>query len=112
MSALVVAPRVEKYSQGAAIEFYEYLQNKDCYIETIGFKSYAHLFYSLKKEPANKNSYSMDWLLTGAIDKPAYFVSKITEENIKKNYPELKEIYQKNGFVFWYRKPITNNKST
>ena len=109
MAAVVVAPRIEKYSQGAAIEFYEYLQNKDCYLETIGFKSYAHLFYSRKKEQANKNSYSMDWLLTGAIDKPAYFASKVTEEeNIKNNYPGLKEIYSKNGFVFWYRKQVIN----
>ncbi len=104
MSALIVAPRIEKYSQGAAIEFYEYLQNKDCYIETLGFKSYAHLFYSHKKEPANKNSFILDWLLTGEIDKPVYFVSKITSaENILLNYPAIKEIYRKNGFVFFVR---------
>lgn len=107
MASLVVAPRIEKYSQGAAIEFYEYLQNKDCYIETLGFKSYANLFYSHKKEPSNKNSYSLDWLLTGEIDKPAYFVSKITSaEEIIKGYPDLKEIYRKNGFVFFVRKMV------
>lgn len=111
MAVLMVAPRIEQYSQGAAIEFYQYLQDKDCYIETIGFKSYAHLFYSRKKEQTNKNSYKMDWLLSGAIDKPAYFVSKITEENIPKNYPDLKEIYRKNGFVFWYRKPVITIKN-
>ncbi len=104
MATLVIAPRIEKYSQGAAIEFYEYLQNKDCYVETIGFKSYAYLFYSHKKEQTNKNSYMLEWLLTGPVDKPTYFVSKITEENIQTNYPELKELYRKNGFVFWYRK--------
>jgi len=104
MASLIIAPRIEKYSQGAAIEFYEYLQNKDCYIETIGFKSYAYLFYSRKKEPANKNSYNLDWLLTGKIDKPVYFASKITSaEAITKGYPDLKEIYRKNGFVFFMR---------
>ncbi len=105
LASFVIAPRIEKYSQGAAIEFYEYLQEKDCYVETIGFKSYAYLFYNHKKEPVNKNSYKLDWLLTGAIDKPAYFVSKNTEEeSIKINYPALKEIYRKNGFVFYQRK--------
>lgn len=105
MASLVVAPRIEKYSQGAAIEFYEYLQNKDCYVETLGFKSYAHLFYSHKKEQANKNSYTLDWLLTGEIDKPTYFVSKITSaEEVIKGYPDLKEIYRKNGFVFFVRR--------
>jgi 4-amino-4-deoxy-L-arabinose transferase-like glycosyltransferase len=104
MASLVIAPRIEQYSQGAAIEFYEYLQNKDCYIETIGFKSYAYLFYSKKKEQINKESYNLNWLLTGAIDKPAYFASKITSaEEITKGYPDLKEIYRKNGFVFFVR---------
>ncbi len=106
MAAIIVAPKVEQYSQNAAIEFYEYLQNKDCYIETLGFKSYAHLFYSQKKEQANKKSYDEDWLLHGAIDKPTYFVVKIPDLNdTRKNYPELKEIYRKNGFVFLERMP-------
>lgn len=105
MASLLVAPRIEKYSQGAAIEFYEYLKDKDCYLETIGFKSYAHLFYSRKKEPENKNSFNMEWLLTGEIDKPAYFSSKITSADaILNGYPDIKEIYRKNGFVFFVRK--------
>ena len=106
MASVVIAPRIEQYSQAAAIEFYESLQNKDCYVETIGFKSYAHLFYSRKKEQTNLNSYNTDWLLKGAIDKPTYFVSKITSlEEIATDYPDLKEIYRKNGFVFWLRTP-------
>ncbi len=104
IASVVIAPRIEQYSQGAAIEFYEYLQNKDCYVETIGFKSYAHLFYSKKKKQLNNNSCNMDWLLKGAVDKPTYFVSKInSQEEITANYPQLKEIYRKNGFVFWIR---------
>ena len=104
MASLIVAPRIEKYSQGAAIEFYEYLQNKDCYVETISFKSYAHLFYSHKQPLVNENGYKMEWLCHGELDKPAYFVSKITAmEDVAKYYPDLKEIYRKNGFVFWVR---------
>jgi 4-amino-4-deoxy-L-arabinose transferase-like glycosyltransferase len=106
MASVVIAPRIEQYSQGAAIEFYQSLQNKDCYVETINFKSYAHLFYSKKKEQKNPNSYNMDWLLKGPIDKPTYFVSKITSvDDIIASYPELKELYRKNGFVFWLREP-------
>jgi 4-amino-4-deoxy-L-arabinose transferase-like glycosyltransferase len=106
MASVVIAPRIEQYSQGAAIEFYQSLKDKDCYVETINFKSYAQLFYSEKKEQANANNYNIDWLLKGAIDKPAYFVSKITsQEEIKINYPDLKELYRKNGFVFWLRMP-------
>ncbi|OFY82746.1 MAG: hypothetical protein A3F72_19960 [Bacteroidetes bacterium RIFCSPLOWO2_12_FULL_35_15] len=104
LTSWIIAPRIEQYSQGAAIEFYQYLQGKDCYVETIGFKSYAHLFYSGKKEQANKNSYDMNWLLKGEIDKPVYFAGKITSvESTKKENPDLKEIYRKNGFVFFKR---------
>jgi hypothetical protein len=102
----VIAPRIEQYSQAAAIEFYKSLQSKDCYVETYGFKSYAHFFYSDKQLQSNSNSYNSDWLLKGDIDKPAYFVSKIiTREEINEKYPELKELYRKNGFVFWLRMP-------
>jgi 4-amino-4-deoxy-L-arabinose transferase-like glycosyltransferase len=104
-AALIIAPRIEQYSQHAAIEFYSYLQGKDCYVETIGFKSYAHLFYSHKQPQTNPNHSNMEWLLKGPIDKPAYFASKITSlEEIKQNYPHLKELYRKNGFVFWLRR--------
>ncbi|HET6225541.1 MAG TPA: glycosyltransferase family 39 protein [Bacteroidia bacterium] len=103
-ATFVIAPRIEQYSQNAAIEFYTYLQGKYCYVETIGFKSYAHLFYSHKLPQANPNSTNHDWLLTGAIDKPAYFVSKSTSvDEIKHKYPDLMELYRKNGFVFWRR---------
>lgn len=108
-ASFVIAPRIEKYSQNAAIEFYTYLQGKDCYVETIGFKSYAHLFYSHKLPSINKNYTDREWLLKDAIDKPAYFVSKITKvEEIKQQYPSLIELYRKNGFVFWKRLPQTH----
>lgn len=106
MTSIIIVPKIEQYSQRAAIEFYQYLEDKDCYAETIGYKSYANLFYSNKKEPLNKNSFDMDWLLRGPIDKPTYFVCKnIDSDEIEKRYEELKEIYRKNGFVFLQRMP-------
>lgn len=106
-ASLLVAPRIEQYSQGAAIELYKYLEDKDCYVETLEFKSYAHLFYTKKKEPINKNSYNIEWLLRGEIDKPVCFVTKITSlQNIRIYYPHLTEVYRKNGFVFWLRMPL------
>lgn len=104
LASLVVVPKIEPYSQGAAIEFYQSLKNKDCYVETIGFKSYAHLFYSQKKYQQNENSYNIDWLMNGDIDKDVYFVSKITsEKEIQELHPQLKILYRKNGFVFYKR---------
>ena len=110
LTSLLYVPKIEQYSQNAAIEFYESLETKDCYIMTLGFKSYAHLFYG-KGQPGAKPKMEDDgqwkeWLLNGPIDKPAYFAAKITtEEEIKSGYPQLKELYRKNGFVF-YERPV------
>jgi hypothetical protein len=98
-------PRIEPYSQGPAIAFYQSLKGKDVFIVPLGFKSYAHLFYSGKQPETAKSQPPIDVLLRGKIDKPAYFVSKITKkEEILKSYPLLEVLYQKNGFVFYRRK--------
>lgn len=96
-------PRIERYTQGAAIDFYKSLQGKDVYVQVYGFKSYAHLFYSQKQPPENPASYNKEWLLHGEIDKPAYFVSKITKAQELRTLPYWEEIESKNGFVFFKR---------
>lgn len=126
IAAAVVVPKVEKYSQGAAIAFFERLQQEDAYLETLGYKSYAYLYYHKKKPDANKSPLYIEWmktqgraaqsdpktfkedythwLLNGKLDKPAYFISKITEaQNLLANYPQLKELGRLNGFVFYKR---------
>jgi 4-amino-4-deoxy-L-arabinose transferase-like glycosyltransferase len=105
-ASAIIVPKVERYSQGADIDFFIARVGEDCYVHTLGFKSYGDLFYTQKEKPANLNSYDQQWLLTGPIDKPVYFVTKIDrvqnwEDSAK--YPELKELYRKNGFVFLKR---------
>jgi len=110
LSMILIVPRVEKYSQGAAIEFYNHLKNKDCYIATLGFKSYAHFFYGEMKPHDNQNSYDDNWLMHGTIDKPAYFVCKVSYlDDLKKLNAPLTRIYEKNGFVFFLRMPANKN---
>jgi 4-amino-4-deoxy-L-arabinose transferase-like glycosyltransferase len=101
----VVVPKVEQYTQGAAIQFYESLQGKDVYVHTIGYKSYAQYFYSRKQPDINKNALNKEWLLTGAIDKPVYFVSKINRKKEMEAYADVKVIREENGFVFYLRQP-------
>lgn len=43
--------RIERYSQGAAIDFFESVEGKNCYVMTYGYKSYAQLFYFRKPPP-------------------------------------------------------------
>ncbi|MBI5219070.1 MAG: glycosyltransferase family 39 protein [Bacteroidia bacterium] len=106
LSLLFIAPNIEKYTQYAAIEFYEKHQGKDCYINISGFKSYAHLFYSKKQIPENANSHNGEWLLNGPIDKPVYFVTKLPDaESFGLKNPGIARLYEKNGFVFFGRQP-------
>ena len=104
MTILMYTNRIEEYSQGAAIDFFQNISDKDAYVETLGYKSYAHLFYARKKMPENSDSYNKDWLLTGDIDKNVYFSAKITsKKKILENYPGLKLLYEKNGYIFLMR---------
>jgi len=100
----MIVPKIELITQGAPIEFYERLQGKDCYVESLGFKSYAHLFYFRKQPQLNLNSSNMEWLIEGDIDKPAYFVSKNTYMGRYWRHPNLNELYRKNGYIFFERR--------
>jgi 4-amino-4-deoxy-L-arabinose transferase-like glycosyltransferase len=102
-ASVMIVPKVEKYSQGAAIDFFKQRIGEDCYVKTLGYKSYAQFFYTQKERPANENYYNQEWLLTGAIDKPVYFVTKIDRLDGYSKYTSLKELYRKNGFVFLKR---------
>ncbi|MBI1223406.1 MAG: glycosyltransferase family 39 protein [Bacteroidetes bacterium] len=126
---LLDVPRIERYTQGPAIDFFEQLKEKDVYVETLGYKSYAQYFYSQIPQIGDTASYQTycdstlyryvnantlpgrdipnqqfkDWLMNGKIDKPAYFVSKITEEKAFATHPNLEVIGRKGGFVFYKR---------
>jgi 4-amino-4-deoxy-L-arabinose transferase-like glycosyltransferase len=102
-AAAMIVPKVERYSQGAAIDFLIQRQGEDCYVNTLGYWSYAPFFYTMKEKPANANAYEEQWLLSGDIDKPVYFVTKIDKVDNYKQYTDLKELYRKNGFVFLKR---------
>lgn len=103
LASAIVIPKVERYSQGAAIDFFKERRGEDCYTTPLGYKTYAHLFYTLKPKPVNPNSYDIEWLLHGPIDKPVYFVSKVDREDRFTQFTHLKELYRKNGFVFLKR---------
>lgn len=103
LASAIIVPKVERYSQGAAIDFFIQRRGEDCYVNTLGYYSYAQLFYVQKEKPVNPDSYNEQWLLTGNIDKPAYFVSKVDRIDNYKQYTELKELYRKNGFIFLKR---------
>jgi len=105
LASAIIVPKVERYSQGAAIDFFIAKRGEDCYMNVLGYKSYAQLFYFQKEKPVNPDSYLEAWLLRGNIDKPAYFVSKVDRVDNYLQTPGLRELYRKNGFVFLRRDP-------
>jgi len=132
LSILVIVPKIEQYSQHAAIEFYKKCAKEKCYVETHNFKSYAYLFYSDRKPDdylnANQNEYiekqldqmlkeghsriksyataNLMWMERGIIDRPAYIVCKTKDESEMNGLTQIHKLYSKNGFSFYVRIPV------
>jgi hypothetical protein len=117
--SVFIIPKIERHSQGALIDFVKEKAREDCHMNTIGFKSYAYLFYGekmpddlfLTAEETDEPEYGMidirerTALLHSAIDKPVYFISKIQHKNSLLDEKRLELIGEKNGYVFWKRSP-------
>jgi len=100
-----IVPKVELITQNAAIEFYESLEDEDCYLDVLDFKSYAQFYYGRKLiAPSMQRKTRVD-LLEGPLDKTAYFVVKNIDADKYRDHPNLTLLYEKNGFVFFKRSP-------
>ena len=104
ITVLHFTPKIEAYSQRAAIRYFKSFEGQDVYVKVLGYKSYADLFYTKKQPQANPLHYSEEWLLNGNVDKPTYFICKITAADPYRKMPQLEEIGEQNGFVFFKRK--------
>ncbi|MEO8961512.1 MAG: glycosyltransferase family 39 protein [Ginsengibacter sp.] len=104
---LTVVPKIEKYSQGPTISFYESLKGKDVYVWPIGFKSYAQYFYADKPATPVYGDADEKFLLRGNITMPAYFVVKVTNANFENTCDDCKLIKQEGGFKFYRREAVS-----
>ena len=109
VTVLHFTPKIEAYSQRAAIDFFKSFEAKDVYIRTLGYKSYAYLFYAKKQPFANKQYYTNDgvneeWLMNGVVDHPTYFVVKVQDAKQYLAFPQLEKTGEVNGFVFFRRR--------
>lgn len=109
-----VVPNIEQIVQGTVIDFYQSKQGQDVYVEPIGYKSYAQLFYFQKTPPDRGSAVMQDsdrprtpdenYLLNGPVDKPTFLIARINNaDNYRKN-PNLEVVKEENGFVFFRRK--------
>lgn len=105
----LVAPRIEPYTQGAALDFYQAHAGKDVYIRPVVMKTYADLFYSNKPYHLSSTARGIphkdweSWLVNGDVDKPVYFVAKVNDADKWRSKPGLSVMYEEGGFVFFSR---------
>ena len=119
VTVLHFTPKIEAYTQRAAIDYFKTFEGKDVYVHALGYKSYATIFYAQKRPggDATYQSIRVDkdgkevqpeanekWLLTGKIDKPAYFICKVQDSIKYAAMPSLTITGSSNGFVFLKRK--------
>jgi 4-amino-4-deoxy-L-arabinose transferase-like glycosyltransferase len=101
LTLYLIVPKVERYSQGAAIDFFISKQKENCLVEPRGYKSYAQLFYSQKPLSVDINELVPEKVWSGDVNKKVYFVSKNTLEKDLMMDSNIVMIGHKNGFVFY-----------
>ena len=135
LALILIVPKIEKYVQGAEIRFFESLKNQKCYVETVSYKSFAHLFYAEKKPELNTpellnhvkskiesdkktnqtifsfSLYATNYMRGEPIRYPAFFsVKSDNMKSFEQENPHIKKLYQEGGFIFYYRPPSLQNK--
>jgi 4-amino-4-deoxy-L-arabinose transferase-like glycosyltransferase len=96
-----VVPKIEGYTQATPIDFYIAKLGQKVYIETVGFKSFAHLLYFQKQEGSPTGEELMN---RSSVDRPTFFVMKSDAEDRFKYHPNLILIKEENGFIFYKHK--------
>ncbi len=103
LALIFITPGVEKISQRAVIDFIQEKSEQEVYIQSF-YKSFAPLFYGLKKSPENPWEFDVEWLTSGDIDKDAYFIMRVDKKDeLLKKYPAIQILYEKNGYIFCVR---------
>lgn len=119
VTILHFTPKIEAYSQRAAIEYFKSFSGQEVYVHSLGYKSYANLFYtqkppfaapdyrSVRKDKFGKSLQpepNEQWLLYGNTGKPVYFIAKIQDTGNFSKVANMQLTGMKNGFVFYRRK--------
>ncbi len=97
----LVVPKIEGYTQATVIDFYESKVGQKVYIETVGFKSFAHLLY-FQKPAGSPNGETL--IKVQRVDRPTYFVMKNDVDDAMKYHPHLSFMKEENGFLFYKHK--------
>lgn len=109
-SALAVfAPRIQAYSQGELVSFFESHAGEDAYFGTAYHKSYAHWFYGQVSPSVYRSGcQERQCRFHEVITKPLFFSSPMRKtEQVLREVPDAKLLYQSGGYSFYERPPTS-----
>jgi 4-amino-4-deoxy-L-arabinose transferase-like glycosyltransferase len=134
LAAAMMTGRIEKHTQGTAIAFFASKSHEKCYIFHTGYKSYAPYFYAntrplrytdglnllnenfyrsagkhnylelSEQEKAELDDRQKNWLISGHVDRKVYFIAKTDDREGLDKAPQLRELWDRNGWVVYERK--------
>ena len=110
LASVDFVPKIEQYSQGSNIRFFESLRGKTVYAVPVNFKSYAQLFYTNLAPPAGPRVSNIDSLIRGRINQDVYFVARNTGDLSYLNHPDITWLYSENGYSYYLRKAGSGKK--
>jgi len=99
------APRLQIYSQGELVAFYQSLKDKEVSVGTAYHKSYAQWFYSgILPDAYRKGCQDRQCRFHGPNPRPLLFSSPIRKtEQVLREVPDAHLIYQSGGYSFYQR---------
>lgn len=103
-----LAPRIQQYSQGAATDFFADQNQKDVYVGTAYYKSYAHWYFAaIPPHRYAEGCKERQCRFHEPISRPLYFASPLRKtEQVLREVPDATLINQRGGFSF-YRRPAS-----
>jgi len=124
LTLVFVVKKIEVYTQGPMIEFYQEIKGQKVYVAPVGFKSYAQYYYFEQTEEANVFKKIQDekfggeptlytplevqvreFMMNGDIEYDAYFVTKIQHIQLD-TLPQIEHLYSKGGYKFYKREAV------
>lgn len=98
-------PRIQQYSQGALVQFFQERAGEDVYLGTAYHKSYAHWFYgAVPPEVYADGCQERQCRFHDTITKPLYFSSPLRKtEQVLREVPDAELLYQRGGYSFYQR---------
>jgi hypothetical protein len=107
--SVMILPKAEQYTQGPYIRFFQNLKGENVYVGTIGYKSYAHLYYS-DKQPGQPRQMTFNELMDAELDVPVLLSVKLTHKHRMDNHPEFELIGSEGGFLFYRKDAVLKMK--